>query len=62
MHALVTLVLLLASWLDAFEREAEPQLPDGERGEPEERPAAREEYPVIGSDGFKYAVLTGRAV
>jgi len=57
MHALVPSVLLWASWLDALERDAEPQPPDRERGEPKERPATGEGYPVICPDRFGQAVF-----
>ena len=36
-------------WLDAFDRDAEPQPPDGEFGEPEERVRARERDAAAGA-------------
>src|SRR5262249_8353497 len=56
-HALVASVLLRATWLDAFDLDAEPEPPHGELGKIKQRIGRSEGHTVVGSDGFGQAEL-----
>jgi len=45
------------SWLDALDRDAEPEPPDGELGQVEEGVGAGEGNAVVGADGLRQAAL-----
>jgi hypothetical protein len=51
MHALVAAVLLRMARLDAFDRNPEPEPPDREFGQVEERIGACKGHAVVGADG-----------
>ena len=57
MHALMAAVLLRMAGLDALDFDAEPEPPDGELGEVEERIRTGEGNAVIGADGPGQAEL-----
>src|SRR5947209_19478578 len=57
MHALVPAVLLGMTWLDALDRDAEPEPPNGELGEVEQAVGAGEGDAVVGADGVWQAAL-----
>src|ERR1700687_4814714 len=50
MHALVAAVLLRAAGFDAFDRNPEPEPPDREFGQVEERIGACEGHAIVGAD------------
>jgi len=58
MHAFVAAVLLWPAGPDAFDRDAEPQPPNGEFGKIEQAVRAGEWNAIIGSDGVRQAALT----
>jgi hypothetical protein len=57
MHALVAAVLLRTARFDAFDLDSEPEPPDGELGEIEERVGTGEGNAIIGADGLGQAEL-----
>jgi hypothetical protein len=57
MQALMAAVLLRAAGLDALDRDAEPQPPDGQLGEVEEGVGAGEGHAVVGANGQRQAAF-----
>src|SRR5208283_1976400 len=62
MHALMAAVLLGMTGLDALDGDAEPEPPDGELREVEERVGAGEGNAVVGADGERQAAFAKEAV
>src|SRR5271165_4445111 len=58
-HALVAAVLLRMTWFNTFDRDAEPEPPDGEFGEVEQgiRAGEGEGNAVVGADGLRQAAV-----
>jgi hypothetical protein len=57
MHAFVAAILLWMAGLDALDRDAEPQPPDGELGEVEQGIGTGERNAVVGADCLGQATL-----